>query len=454
MVVAQRQSDFETVLDVVGQLAEAREHRAVEIIVVQQVGRVSAARADETLSQETRPVVRTLRHDHMTLDVGEIGACHPTESLIARGRQTHFDAGVLLVTLLILVTIAGRRAVRRQQTRVEERRRQRRVLRAGCERAGARRGGRVQAEGRARAIGEEVVGLVVERGNRRQGTDRDRVLRLDRQVDVLLLVLGDDVIEVDKIVLVGVFVEQRTESTGRCLLQRERGIEVDRACIELRELRFGVDRAATLEIGDQASRQAGLFKEIDAIVALVDDIFPLTIGLAGVGRHRSAGVLTNRTAHVGIQLVAVVLTVATAEVELERVGRLARGDDHRAGHSVATVERALRSLQHFDLRNVVEFLVQRVRVGLQHAIDDERKVSLSVATRVDAADRDLKVTGFRRLHLRDARRQRDEVLRTLDASRLDFRGGEGLHRRRHVFEALGALTGGDDDFFELRFLRT
>jgi hypothetical protein len=132
---------------------------------------------------------------------------------------------------------------------------------------------------------------------------------------------------------------------------------------------------------------------------------------------------------------------------------LARRDDHRARDRVAAVERALRALQHLDLRDARELLVERVRVGLQHAVDHEREVGLGVAARVDAADADLQVAGFGRLHLRDARRERDEVRRALDAGVPDVRRRERLDGDGHVRDALLALACGHDDLAELAVRR-
>ena len=150
-----------------------------------------------------------------------------------------------------------------------------------------------------------------------------------------------------------------------------------------------------------------------------------------------------------LPLVAVLRAETGVELRAPFVARLARGQDQCACECVAAVQRALRSLQDFDLGDARELLVQGLRVGLQHAVDDEREVGLGVAARVDAADVQLHVAGFRRLHGRHARGQRDEVLRPLDACVPDFRGSEGRDRNRHVLDALFALSRGHHDLFEL-----
>ena len=253
--------------------------------------------------------------------------------------------------------------------------------------------------------------------------------------------------------LVRVLVERRSVQARRRIRQGDRSVEVDRARVDLRVLGLDIHFAAA-HIEQHATLDARLLVEVHAIITVTIEVFPLTVGLARVGRDRPLHSVADRTAGINAGLVAVVRAIAAAHIERGRIARLAGSDDHRAGHGVTTVKGALRALEDFDLRNAGQFLVQRIRVGLQHAVDDEREVGLRVATGVDAADVDLHIAGFGGLHGRDTRRQGDEVLRALDARRLDFIGGEGGDGHGHVFDALCALTGRDDDFLELRFLRT
>ena len=142
------------------------------------------------------------------------------------------------------------------------------------------------------------------------------------------------------------------------------------------------------------------------------------------------------------------------ELDLGFVARAPRGHDDRAGQRIPAVERALRTFQHFDLRDVRQLLVERIRIGLQYAVHHQREIGFRVAAGIDAADHDLHVAGFGGLHLRHAGRQRDEVLRPLDSRGLDVRAGERLHRRGHVLDELGALARGDHDFRQRGRLRT
>ena len=76
-VITQCECELETLGNVVRNLTEAREYRAVEVIVVQQVGRVRAAGADQRFSHEAQIVVRALRDDDTTLDIGRVNTRDP-----------------------------------------------------------------------------------------------------------------------------------------------------------------------------------------------------------------------------------------------------------------------------------------------------------------------------------------------------------------------------------------
>ncbi len=402
----------------------------------------------------------------MALDVGEVDARDPAHALVARRGQAQLEAQVLLVALLVLVAAAGRRAVggleggviglRREYYRriaknrpaVIERRRKRSIRKSRREGCIAGRRERVQVERVAGAVGEEEVGLVVPGEHRGHVADAHVPVALDREVLVLLLVLRNDVVGVEEAVLVRVLVKGRRAEDRRRLEEGHRGVEVDRAGLDLRVLRLDVDVAAH-GVEHQAAGGAGLLEIIDAVVAVEQGVGPLAVGAARIDGEAAPGDVAEQAAGVEVALVGVVVAVAGANLEFGRVARLAGRHDHRAGQGVAPVERALRPLQHLDLRDVVEFLVQRVRVGLQHAVDHQREIRLGVAAGVDAADHDLQVAGLGGLHLRDARRQRDEIRRPLDARRLDLLVSEGLDRDRHVLDLFGALARGDHDFGEL-----
>ena len=199
----------------------------------------------------------------------------------------------------------------------------------------------------------------------------------------------------------------------------------------------------------QAAGDAGFLEAVDAVVAVVLQVLPLAVGLARVCGDRALDAVREPAAQVDAAVVAVVGAVARLDIGLELFARLARRQDQRAGQRIAAIERALRAFQDFDLGDARKLLVQGLGVGLQHAVDDQREVGLGIAARVDATDVQLHVAGFRRLHGRHAGRQRDEVLRALDAGAPDLGGREGSDRDRHVLDALFALSRGHHDFLEL-----
>ena len=177
-------------------------------------------------------------------------------------------------------------------------------------------------------------------------------------------------------------------------------------------------------------------------------IAELPVSLARVCRNAPTSGVAERAADIQIALVSRIAGDSRAHIHREGFRRLYGAENDGAGQRIAAIERALRALQHFDLRDVAQLLVERIGVRLQHPVDDQREIGLGVAARVDAANHDLQVAGFGRLHLRNAGRHRDEVGRPVDAGRADIRSREHLDRSRHVHQFFGTLPGGDHDFLQ------
>ena len=124
--------------EIEGKLAEARKDRARERVVIQEIGRVRFAGRYKRPRDEAGTGIRSLRHDDIAVNVGEVDAAQPADTLVVRRREPELEARVRLIALLELVAVAGRRAVRRQKARneaairrhVEERRRKGRIERA------------------------------------------------------------------------------------------------------------------------------------------------------------------------------------------------------------------------------------------------------------------------------------------------------------------------------------
>ncbi len=304
VVVAHRESELEIVQDVVGQLPEHRVHRAGEAVVVEQVGGVRPAGRHERLRNHALPQVAALRHDDVPIDVGKIDAAEPSQTLVAGRGQSQLDAGVLLIALLVLVAVAGRRAVRRQESGAttaggrepetgrdaEERRLVSGISEARIvgRRAGARSLECIQAERAAGSVGQEEVLLVVPGDVPGQRREPEIPVALDRQVEVVLLVLRLDVVDVAEVVVVGVFVEGRGVQERRRVGQRNRRIEVDRTRLDLGILGLEVELAAA-EIEHQATDDAGLLEGIDTVVAVELQVVPLAVVSGECTQRESRG---------------------------------------------------------------------------------------------------------------------------------------------------------------------
>ncbi len=61
------------------------------------------------------------------------------------------------------------------------------------------------------------------------------------------------------------------------------------------------------------------------------------------------------------------------------VGRILGVNDDRAADGVAAVERALGSFEDLDLLDIVQFLVELVRIGLENAVNQDRDRRLAIA---------------------------------------------------------------------------
>src|SRR5690606_37883072 len=116
-----------------------------------------------------------------------------------------------------------------------------------------------------------------------------------------------------------------------------------------------------------------------------------------------------------LRAVAGARVVAEPGPSLELVARLLGRDQDRAADRVPAVDRALRALQHLDALHVEELLGELGGIRQQHAVDQDRGRRLAVASLRDAADRQERGALILRLDQRDVRRQRDEILRALDA---------------------------------------
>src|SRR5690606_19206840 len=140
------------------------------------------------------------------------------------------------------------------------------------------------------------------------------------------------------------------------------------------------------------------------------------------------------------------------DLALELVARLLGLDDDRAADCVAPVEPPLRALEHLDLLDVEQVLVELRRIDLLYAVDDDRDRGFGVARLGDAANDDERVARVLRRDQRDVRGQVDEVLRLEDARVLDRVRRECGDRGRSVLQLVRAPQAGDQDRVAARLL--
>ena len=79
--------------------------------------------------------------------------------------------------------------------------------------------------------------------------------------------------------------------------------------------------------------------------------------------------IVDRAADGHLGLLGQAVAQAELAVTFKMIGRFGGVNDDRAADGVAPVEGALRTLEHLDLRDVEQLLVELVRIGLQHAVD-------------------------------------------------------------------------------------
>ena len=121
------------------------------------------------------------------------------------------------------------------------------------------------------------------------------------------------------------------------------------------------------------------------------------------------------------------------------------GDVDGASHGVSPIERALRPLQHLDLLNVQERLVELVGACLEHPVDGNRHRRLVVADLGDAPYGQGGRAGGLRRHQCHVRHQGQVVARTPDPRILDVLALKRRHRDRNPSQALAAKPHGHDD---------
>ena len=182
------------------------------------------------------------------------------------------------------------------------------------------------------------------------------------------------------------------------------------------------------------------------------------VSVAGLRRnaHRRQDVARDR--HVGSQIDVVAVVGADGHAAIDRrfLSRRVGDDIDRAADGVASEERALRTLQDFNAIHIQQALVCTDGARQIHAVEVDTDARVQIEGEVvlaDAANRRGQyrtVAGKRRaavqVHVRRQVRQRMYIGQAFAAQCF---GGKSRDGDRDVLDILGALLGGNDDFFQL-----
>src|SRR6185437_2068336 len=132
--------------------------------------------------------------------------------------------------------------------------------------------------------------------------------------------------------------------------------------------------------------------------------------------------------------------VAAGETFLPMIGRLRRRDQDRATDGIASVERALRSLDDFDLLDVEQFLIELRWLGHWYAVDHDRGGRLAVAGLADTTHDDEACARILRRNEGHIRHGAEEIGGRLNSFVLNRLGCESGVLRGHIVNVLGALA--------------
>jgi len=227
--------------------------------------------------------------------------------------------------------------------------------------------------------------------------------------------------------------------------------EVERGGVDVRHRVAEVAGHVVGRLPGEAHASREVLERIGLVVE--EGIVQVAVRVAVRKRRAVFPLVAHRAAHGALHGITRSRVVTGAYPGLELIGGLLRHDVDRTADRVAAVKSALRALEHLDLLDVVELLVELRRVRHEHAIDDDRNGHVAVACLRDAANGDERVAGILGLHDRHVRRELDEVVHSLDARRVDLERGEGFDRRRSVRIGFRPEASGDDDLLELGLLR-
>ena len=394
-----------------------------------------------------------------------VAAKLPAERAVAGRRQAHFAAEVGLGAQLVLDAIASGRAVgaegRAGGRREDEGHRDRTDCARGIDRIAGIGRGRGEALGHRRlggrvgrtdvagkvgggAIGNQV--LLDVRVERPGGQLHllEFVLDLDRGVEAGLVVGRSDVVVEPERVLVHVLIKGRVDA-GK-IGQRKSRVERQRGAVEFGIANLGIDLGGAVHPQHHPAIERPAAVVIDHGRIVEEDVAVEPVRPVIHRRDDIARAIAQRPGHVPGGRPAVVLAIGGLDPAGQVIGRLQGLDHDRAGRSVAAIDRALRTLEDFDLAQCALILIELGRVGLENAVDYQRDRAFGIARAVHAADVDLGVARLGRAgDDSDAGRQLGEVLGAGGAGALDRRGGDHGHRGRGILQPFRLAARGNNN---------
>jgi len=270
------------------------------------------------------------------------------------------------------------------------------------------------------------------------------MIELDRCLDRTLIVGRANILVITERMVVHILVEGGVERGKGG--QVERGVEVDRRARQLCIARLEVKFRRRAYGKHQSSIKAKILLIVDGL-RIEEDVAIEAVGLAVIGGHDEADIGRYRSGEIGRGFERIVRTVTDPGTAGENLSRIERGNDDRASGGIATVYRALRTLEHLDLAQGALVLIELRSVGLEDSIDHQSDRAFCVARAVDAADVDLGITRFRRSgDDRHARGQLNELVGRLDARNVERLGRQHGDRRRDVEQSFILSPRGNHDF--------
>ena len=122
--------------------------------------------------------------------------------------------------------------------------------------------------------------------------------------------------------------------------------------------------------------------------------------------------------------------------------------NNRACCGRTSIESALRTFQHLNLRQVGILAVKCRRVGVKNAVNDKGKVGLSVTGTINTANTQRAIANFNGVYQSHTGRHGNKVLSSLHADIFNLALGKGRDCGRDILQGFRPRSGGNDYFFQ------